>query len=194
MTSKELNEMYATPYTGENANKTHFPMKGFNDVAIETYGEFTRKGTESFIKYFKEHLNKESVFYDLGSGLGKMVIHIGEATEVKKSVGIEYSRERHLVAFKLKETFASKNNRISLINSDIFKQNLSDATIVYFDNTCYSNEGCTQIYNALPPGCIITYKRFFRNIPLSEQVHIKDYDFDRTYFQKSLYMYTKADK
>ena len=49
MTSKELNEMYATPYTGENTNKTHFPMEGFNNVAIETYGEFTRKGTESFI-------------------------------------------------------------------------------------------------------------------------------------------------
>ena len=172
MTSKELNEMYATPYTGENTNKTHFPMEGFNNVAIETYGEFTRKG----------------------SGLGKMVIHIGEATEVKKSIGIEYSRERHLVASKLKETFASKNNRISLINSDIFKQSLSDATIVYFDNTCYSNEGCTRVYNALPDGCLITYKRFFRNIALSEQINIKDCEFDRTYFQKSLYMHIKGDK
>lgn len=194
MTSKELNEMYATPYTGENTNKTHFPMEGFNNVAIETYGEFTRKGTESFIEYFKEHLNRDSVFYDLGSGLGKMVIHIGEATEVKKSIGIEYSRERHLVASKLKETFASKNNRISLINSDIFKQSLSDATIVYFDNTCYSNEGCTRVYNALPDGCLITYKRFFRNIALSEQINIKDCEFDRTYFQKSLYMHIKGDK
>ena len=194
MTDKELKEMYAIPYTGKNSNKTVFHQEGFNNVKVETYGEFTKKGVESYINYFKKNLTKDDVFYDLGSGLGKMVIHIGEHSDVKKSIGIEFSNERHDIAVDIKKTYANRNNRISLINGDILKRNLHDATIIYFDNTCYSNESCEDIFNALPNGCLITYKRFFRNIPIKEQVSISDCEFERTYFQNSLYMYIKGDK
>ena len=194
MTEQELKGMYSVPYTGKNSNKTKFHQEGFNNVKVETYGEFTKKGVESYINYFKKNLTKDDVFYDLGSGLGKMVIHIGECTDVKKSVGIEFSNERHNIAVDIKRKYANRNNRISLINGDILKRNLRDATIIYFDNTCYSNESCEDIFNALPDGCLITYKRFFRNIPINEQKSIKDCEFERTYFQKNLYTYIKGDK
>jgi SAM-dependent methyltransferase len=194
MNTTELDKMYAVSYLGENSNKTPFPMEGFGKVKVETYGEFTRKGVETYMSYFKKYLNKDGVFYDLGSGLGKMVIHIGEATDVKKSCGIEYSKERSNVALDIKKNYADDNNRIKLIEGDILKHDLSDATIVYFDNTCYSNESCTQIFDALPNGCLITYKRYFKNIDMSSQTKIAGVEFNRTYFQNTLLTYIKGDK
>jgi SAM-dependent methyltransferase len=193
MNDKELDEMYTTSGNGEYMNKTEFPMEGLGSVKIETYGEFNRNGVETYINYFKDHLNENSVFYDLGSGLGKMVIHIGEEANIKKSIGVEYSKERHIGATHLKENYVSDNDRISFINGDILKQDLSDATIIYFDNTCYSNEMCEEIYNLLPKGCLITYKRYFPHLDFNIQKKIVDVEFERTYNQNQLVVHTKGD-
>ena len=67
------------------------------EIGSPVYGEVTKKGTNSIVKKFKEYFNKDTVFYDLGSVLSKMVIHIGLEYGVKKSVGIEFSKERHIM-------------------------------------------------------------------------------------------------
>lgn len=72
-------------------NKTEFNSK----VGSEGYGEIGYDSVEEIIKTFQDYFNENTVFYDLGSGLGKLVIHIGLRCNVKKSCGIEYSVERY---------------------------------------------------------------------------------------------------
>ena len=56
------------------------------------YGEITRSGTDSLMMYLCKNnlINKNWSFVDVGSGFGKMVMHIALLKGVKKSVGIEF--------------------------------------------------------------------------------------------------------
>ena len=132
---KTLEEMYKTsPYSSQFRNKTEFDE---NKVGKSTYGEITQIGTDNIVKKFKNYFNSNTVFYDLGSGLGKMVIHIGLEYNIKKSVGIEYSKERHKGAIHLKKKYAKDSNNIKLICGNFLKNNISDATVIYIDNTSF---------------------------------------------------------
>ena len=176
------------------ANKTSFAgIEGLGKVSAATYGEFTYEGGVNFVKYFKDHLGKDAVFYDIGSGFGKLVIHIGMETNVKKSVGVELSLERHEKAVELYETYASEYNNIVLARGNVLKLNLSDATFVYVDNTCFGNGLCEQIWNMLPNGCLVTSKRPWPTLPLNKQEKVADL-FHRNYFQSHIIVCTKGDK
>ena len=70
-----LSSVYSMQCTKQDIyhNKTKFPPL----VGKDTYGEITYQGVEKLVQYFKKYFNKNTVFYDQGCGLGKMVIHIG---------------------------------------------------------------------------------------------------------------------
>ena len=108
----------------------------------------------SFISF-----NKDTVFYDLGSGLGKMVVHIGLEYGVKKSVGIELSKERHQAALHLKEKYGKKNDKIEFHNISFFEYDFSDATVIYCDNTAMPSHISKRIYKKIPSGCLFLFKR-----------------------------------
>ena len=180
---KILEEIYQVdPYT-QYANKTKFDLK---KVGEPLYGELTQKGTNMIIEYFKEYFNEDTVFYDLGSGLGKMVLHIGIQCKIKKSIGIEYSKERHQGAIDLQEKYAKGYNNISFLNKPLQEQDISDATIVYMDDTAYPDEILNQVYDKLPIGCLLIFKkRLFPSHPLySEQITVQN-GTDRTYKQSN---------
>lgn len=180
---KILEEIYQVNPYSKYANKTKFDL---NKVGEPLYGELTQKGTNMIIEYFKEYFNKDTVFYDLGSGLGKMVLHIGMQCKVKKSVGIEYSKERHQGAIDLQEQYAKEYNNISFLNKSYLNQNFSDATIVYIDDTACSHRIRNRVYDKLPIGCLFIFKKIFPlNHPLySEQITVQN-GTDRTYKQSN---------
>ena len=149
-----LNEIYKTSPYLEYTNKTHFKEE-YNDL----YGEVTKKSTNGIVRHFKEHFNKDAVFYDLGCGLGKMVLHIGLQYKPKKSCGIELSKERIKGANDLKEKYCKDNNIISFIKGDFFKNDLGDATIVYLDNTVMSHEITKKLIDSLPKGCLFICRK-----------------------------------
>ena len=99
------------------------------------------------------------MFYDLGCGLGKMVLHIGLQYKPKKSCGIELSKERIKGANDLKEKYCKDNNIISFIKGDFFKNDLGDATIVYLDNTVMSHEITKKLIDSLPKGCLFICRK-----------------------------------
>lgn len=148
-------------------NKTNFS----NNDGVETYGEVTQRGTNNLVKTFRKYFNKDTVFYDLGSGLGKMVLHIGMQYDVKKSIGIEYSKERHQGALHLQKQYANEYSNITFLNKSFFDHDFSDATVVYMDNTAFTNEMDTRIYKLIPAGCLVLYKKYFYKIglPFKEQ-------------------------
>ena len=175
-----------SPYL-KYANKTDFTKIG--DRA-DVYGEITQTGTNSLVNYFNEYFNKDTIFYDLGSGLGKMVLHIGMQYGVKKSIGIEYSKERHKGAIDLQEQYAKDYNNITFLNKSFFDHDISDATVIYIDNTVFTDEMNNQIYEMIPRGCLLLYKKLFidnKNISIQEQrKNIHDSLVERTYKQSKL--------
>tara|TARA_Y100000361_G_C11113784_1_gene319156 strand:+ start:46 stop:624 length:579 start_codon:yes stop_codon:yes gene_type:complete len=180
-----LDKIYETcPYKKEYRNITYFDKKIHGSG---TYGEVTKNGTDAIVKQFRGSFDKDCVFYDLGSGLGKMNLHIGLQYGVKKSIGIELSRERHRAAIENKEKFCPNNDKIEFHCKSFLDHDLSDATVVYMDNTCYPHEINEKIYNKLSKGCLLLYKKGFTRDFLNgrKQNKIKNL-VERTYRQSGL--------
>ena len=93
-----IKKIYKTSPYLKYKNKTDFKSIWPSARDAGVYGELTQKGGDQIVKKFKKHFNKDTIFYDLGSGLGKTVLHYGLQYGIKKSVGIEYSKERHQAA------------------------------------------------------------------------------------------------
>jgi SAM-dependent methyltransferase len=149
-----LNEIYGqTPYL-EYRNKTEFKKE-----YSATYGEVTKESTNTIVNQFKEHFNENTVFYDLGCGLGKMVIHVALQYNPKKSCGIELSKERLKGANDLKEKHCKDNKIISFIEGDFFSNDFSDATVVYIDNTAMSHDITKKIIDNLKKGCLFICRK-----------------------------------
>lgn len=185
MNKEELNTILdniykKSPYSKGCRNKTTFG----DNVGSPVYGEVTKNGTNSIVNKFKDYFNKDTVFYDLGSGLGKMVIHIGLEYGVKKSTGIEYSKERHKGAIYLKEKYVKDLNSIELICGDVLKHNFSDATVIYMDNTVFPDEVSKSIYELLPKGTLILYKKRLRIKGVKEK--LDENLVERSYNQKKI--------
>lgn len=151
----------------------------------DTYGEITQKGTNDLVNHFKKYFNKDTIFYDLGSGLGKMVLHIGMQYNVKKSIGIELSKERYEAAIEIKNKYAKEYNNIEFYNKSLFYCDITDATVIYCDNTVFNADQNQKLYSSIPTGCLFLFKRrlqFKNNIEYE-----KIYDLvERTYFQTEL--------
>jgi len=126
------------------------------------YGEITNEGSDKLIKIFKSNLTKSDVFYDLGSGEGKLAIKIACKTNVKKVVGIELHKERFNTSIKHLKT--SNTDKVSFINKNFLDVDLSDATIVYFSNEGIPKITCHKIWDKLPKGCLLICGRRIKNI------------------------------
>ena len=152
---KKLDELYSvSPYSNGYGNKTEF-KKEYSVV----YGEVTKDSTNGIVTQFKEHFNENTIFYDLGCGLGKMVIHIGLKYNPKKSCGIELSKERIKGANDLKEKYCKDNDNVSFIEGDFFESDFSDATIIYLDNTVMSHELTKKVVDNLQKGCLFICRK-----------------------------------
>lgn len=151
-----LREIHSQKSRGIYSNKT----KGLN-TRYFVYGETNFSAIESIVNRFKEYFNEDAVFYDLGSGTGKIPIHIGLKYKVKKSVGIEFSKERCKFISDIKEKYPNLDySNISILNESFFDSDISDATIIYLDNTMYTEPDYEYpIYNKIPDGCMIIHRK-----------------------------------
>ncbi len=106
-----------------------------------TYGEIKFESAQKLLEYFKP--TEKDVFYDLGSGVGKFVLHAYLTTPVKKSCGIELSGtryERAVQAFlEAKKMHLFDSRELIFLNEDIIKADIKDATIIFMCATCYSD-------------------------------------------------------
>lgn len=107
------------------------------------YGEITYDGMEPL--YSALRLQQGDVVYDLGSGLGKLVLYLALRGDATRCVGIEVGERRHSLAeqaaARLKEDLAKgelalKPSAFDLVLGDIRHNLYRDATIVIFSNLC----------------------------------------------------------
>jgi hypothetical protein len=160
-------------------NKTIFD----DNIGSSIYGEITQEGTNSLINYFKEYFNENTVFYDFGCGLGKMVFHVA-LLDIKKSVGIEYSKERYNGCKYIQTNYCSTNKNIEIYNNSFFEHDYSDATVLYIDNTCINDSNIMKIYIKIPKGCLFIYKRRIKGV--IEKVNVEPNLVKRTYNQSNI--------
>ena len=141
-------------------NMTEFDIVS---VGSEGYGETGYLSMERIINYFHDYFNEKTVFYDLGCGTGKIVYHVGLAYPVKKSCGIEFSKERCATAMRISEKYSIKSEKISIINKNILDCDISDATVIYIDNTLFPKLINEKIYDIIPDGCLVISRARINN-------------------------------
>lgn len=183
---KELKEIYEVKPYGLWGNKTHFANE-----RESVYGEITQESTDNLVTRFNEYFNENTTFYDLGCGLGKMVVHVGMKYDVKKSCGIELSKERIDGANHIKENYCGDYNNITFINKSFFDCDLSDSTVVYYDNTMYDYEFDEKVIDMLPKGCLIICRKSPKNVEGREVFRVDDEKLITTYRKKYIYYMIK---
>ena len=133
------------------------------------YGEITRVGVDAILEEFSPYFDQNCVFYDLGCGEGKMVMHVSMGVSIKRSVGIEYYKERCDIA---KESSLDYNylTEPEFINGDIFRTDISDATVVYVDDTKtdFAKMIAPYLEKMLRPGCLIIWRHSLVSRDLKE--------------------------
>ncbi len=119
-----------------------------DEGANTTYGEITDEAVTTLLKEL--NVNNCDVFYDLGSGVGRMVVQVYLESPVKKSIGVELSPTRHNHAVEVKQKLEQHskiypNRTIDFYQENILDTNITDATIIYIASTCFSDEFMRQL-------------------------------------------------
>ena len=147
----------------------------YSDHTI-TYGEMDYDGMDKLLKHLQDQNINFNYFIDIGSGRGKLPLHVASLPNVTKSIGIEVVKERHNDAEELKQKlkeFKQITDKVVFINDDFNKielsQYINSITLVWISNLCFSQEFTNLIFNKLveilPSGSIITAskKHFFES-------------------------------
>lgn len=140
------------------------------------FGEITFEGAKKLLERLK--LNKNSVVFDLGCGIGKFVIQAYLATDSKKVVGIELSVERckhcQEACTELKKLPFDKSRKLEFYQQNILDADLSDATVVYMCSTCYPEKLMKDITDKiakLKPGLLVAT---LKKLPQHEDFELID--------------------
>ncbi len=142
-----------------------------------------RYGSSSFLSDLFDpiEITNETVFYDLGSGYGNIILYGAVKYPNAKFKGIEILKERHEVCAGLIEKEQITN--ADAICGDILKTNISEGTIFYLYNPLYDfqyAELLDKLYQISlhKPITVIAESRcnFFDEAEWLEQYHLKDID------------------
>jgi hypothetical protein len=126
------------------------------------YGELTKLGVPTLYNYIKNNkeITNKDVFIDIGSGLGKLILHMSVISEFKTLVGVEYQDIRYKYSKYLQEKVGIIDKGVFIFNKDIKDFDLSIATVVFCDNVTWDKDFCNSIWERLPNGChYINYKK-----------------------------------
>lgn len=111
-----------------------------------TYGEVEPEAVADTLIPFLD-LADSDVFYDLGCGTGKIVMHVALQTKCKGAKGIEIMHDRaeegNKALLNLQRSYGEKlwRNRITIAQGDISAPpqcaDLKDATVLFVNNVCF---------------------------------------------------------
>lgn len=146
------------------------------DTNNTLYGELPFETWQEIVKYVKPDLN--GVFFDLGSGTGRIVIASHLLFNFRKSVGVEFLKGLHDKACEAKEEFeinikpqvaADVSGReIEFWHEDIFVTDLHEADFVFMNHPFKDSDVFLQLeekfLQELKPGSkIVTIIRALQN-------------------------------
>jgi hypothetical protein len=104
------------------------------------YGEITPMGVQRLLE--RLDLGERDTFYDLGSGVGKVVLQTAMTVRLRRCVGIELARSRVRTARSMLRRARQEklivSRRCVFANEDFMESDLSDGTCVYTCSTAFS--------------------------------------------------------
>ncbi len=118
-----------------------------------TYGELKKIGVDKLYNFIKTKMdiNSSSVFYDIGSGNGKIVLHLSLISGFGKFIGVELDKVRFLYSEYIKDQI-NPNDSIQFINDDIRNIDFSDASFVFVNDLLFDESDVEFIVSNLKPG------------------------------------------
>ena len=126
------------------------------------YGEITKSGVDTLLKEIKNRksITSDDVFYDIGSGNGKLPIHIALISDFSKVKGIEISDIRYMYSNHILKNTAGSIDNIEFINDDVRNIDISDATVIFINDVLFSEEDVEHIFEKASKGThIISFKK-----------------------------------
>lgn len=158
---------------GDVVNEKMAESKKIDHHKPSTYGEVTTKGARQLFYHMgmsgkvkdgpsDQQLRDEIIFYDLGSGVGKLVVQAYmELPRVSRAIGIELAPFRHqhaVAAWDELESSArdARDSRedtpkatVDFFQEDIFEADISKATHLYVSSLCFSDDMMHQLATKL---------------------------------------------
>ncbi len=118
-----------------------------------TYGEIKKTGVDTLYNFISQKLNinEKCVFYDIGSGHGKIVLHMSLISNFGKFVGVEIDKVRFMYSEYIKSQI-NDIDEVVLINDDIKNIDFSDATVVFMNDLLFDDSDIEFIISKLKPG------------------------------------------
>ncbi len=104
------------------------------------YGELVPSATDRLARELQ--LGPDDTFYDLGSGLGKVVLQLAMSLPLRGCFGVELARRRHRIAARMLERVRAdgllRTTNCGFRCADLMATRLDDATVVYTCSTAFS--------------------------------------------------------
>lgn len=154
-----------------------------SEITIRNGLNSYRYGSSSFLSdlFDPVQITNETVFYDLGSGYGNIILYGAVKFPFACFKGIEILKERNEICVSIIEKEKLKN--VVAICGDILKADISDGTIFYLYNPLFDFQ-YAEILNTLyqislsKSIVVIAESRclFFDEADWLEQYHFKDID------------------
>jgi hypothetical protein len=144
---KNLEKIYKTLPSKDKSKEEKSYMS--RNALQSLYGEITEKGVNQIIDNLKKHklITHDGLFIDLGSGYGKMVLHMAMFDEIKESHGIELleSKAEHanLLLNELPKDFPKE--KVFLSKKDILEVNELKHDIVYHNSISWNNKHISHV-------------------------------------------------
>lgn len=173
-----------------------------NNVEL-TYGEIL---LHSFYQSMKIAQPREyEVFYDLGSGTGKLTCSAAILFNFKKIVGIEMQQPLHHFSTRMlrKLKALQKNNpewqsrydKVQLIEGDFLQHDISDADVIFINATCFQLETWRRLeekFCQLKPGARILMTTKYLKEPYFKLLHTMSYEMSWGYARLSIFVRTAS--
>lgn len=118
-----------------------------------TYGELKKIGVDNLYNFIKTKMdiNQDSIFYDIGSGNGKIVLHLSLISDFGKLIGVEIDKVRYLYSELIRNNI-NKEDNVKFINDDIRNIDFSDASFVFVNDLLFDESDVNFIVSSLQPG------------------------------------------
>jgi hypothetical protein len=114
-------------------------------AVTQAQGEILYQGVGKLLT--KIDLTEADVFFDLGSGVGKIVLQVFLQTQVKAAIGIELAPELHKKSLAAAQRIGqdlpalfSVNRKLNFVLGDFLTTSFAEATVLLLNSTCYSQE------------------------------------------------------
>mmetsp|Transcript_36685 Transcript_36685/g.110152 ORF Transcript_36685/g.110152 Transcript_36685/m.110152 type:complete len:260 (-) Transcript_36685:4-783(-) len=112
-----------------------------------TYGEVTSMGVRQLASEMGLDGGEGIVFYDAGSGVGRLVVQLFLEYDIHKLIGVELSKQRHDIAVESWERVQRSisasyqgSERVEFLNQDILETSFNDTTHIFLSSLCFPKD------------------------------------------------------